>query len=89
MLDHIEHVATIAGVEHVGLGSDYDGSILPPAELDDVSQFPRVTAGLMRRGWTPEAVRQVLGENTLRVMAAAERVAASARPQGRAASAHP
>ncbi len=89
LLYHNELVATIAGVEHVGLGSDYDGSILPPAELDDVSQFPRVTAGLMRRGWTPEAVRQVLGENTLRVMEAAERVAASARPQGRAASAHP
>jgi membrane dipeptidase len=89
VLDHIEHVAKVAGVEHVGLGSDFDGSILPPHELEDVSRFPRVTAGLMRRGWTPEAVKQVLGENTLRAMEAAERVAASARPQGRAASAHP
>ena len=78
VLDHIEHVARVAGVEHVGLGSDYDGSILPPAELEDVSQFPRVTAGLMRRGWTPEAVKKVLGENTLRVMEAAERAGASA-----------
>jgi membrane dipeptidase len=77
VLDHIEHVAAVAGAEHVGLGSDFDGSILPPAELDDVSRFPRVTAGLMRRGWTPEAVRKVLGENTLRVMEAAEQVAAA------------
>ena len=76
VLDHVEHVARVAGAEHVGLGSDFDGSILPPAELDDVSRFPRVTAGLMRRGWTPEAVRQVLGGNTLRVMEAAERIAA-------------
>jgi membrane dipeptidase len=77
VLDHIEHVAKVAGVEHVGLGSDYAGSILPPAELEDVSQFPRVTAGLMRRGWTPEAVKKVLGENTLRVMEAAESTAAT------------
>lgn len=75
VLDHVEHVARVAGADHVGLGSDFDGSILPPAELEDVSRFPRVTAGLMRRGWTPEAVRKVLGENTLRVMAAAEHAA--------------
>ncbi|MDH7972346.1 dipeptidase [Sphingomonas sp. AR_OL41] len=76
--DHIEHVAKVAGVDHVGLGSDYDGvGEQLPAGMADVSTYPALLAELMRRGWSDEDIRKVAGENVLRVMARAEAVAAS------------
>lgn len=75
VIDHIEHIARVAGVEAVGLGSDFDGDILPPWELDDVARFPKLTAALLRAGWTRESIHKVLGGNTLRVLRAAEQVA--------------
>jgi hypothetical protein len=65
VLDHLEHVAKVAGVDHVGLGSDFDGIDSPPAGLEDVAAFPRLTQGLLDRGWTDDAVRKVLGGNLL------------------------
>lgn len=70
VIDHIEHVARVAGVDHVCLGSDYDGIPATPEGLDDVSRLPFVTRELLRRGFSDEDVRKVLGENVLRVMAA-------------------
>jgi membrane dipeptidase len=75
VLDHIDHVVQVAGVDHVGLGSDFDGVDLLPAQLQDVSTFPLITQGLLDRGYRPEEIRKILGENTLRVLRAAEDVA--------------
>jgi len=74
--DHIDHVKTVAGVEHVGIGSDFDGISSVPAGLEDVSTFPALFAEMSRRGWTEEELRMLAGENLLRVMRQAE---ASAR----------
>jgi membrane dipeptidase len=79
LLDHIDHVARVAGIDHVGLGSDFDGTLFLPEGARDVAGFPNVTAGLLERGYGEDEVRKVLGENLLRVFAQAERVAASAR----------
>jgi membrane dipeptidase len=72
VIDHIEHVARVAGVDHVCLGSDYDGISVAPAGLDDVSKLPYVTEELLRRGFSEGDVRKILGENVLRVLAASE-----------------
>jgi membrane dipeptidase len=75
ILDHIEHIVRLAGPDHVALGSDFDGAVMPEG-MDDVTHLPRITEGLLRRGHREEDVRKILGENLLRVMAEAERVAA-------------
>ncbi|MDT0630988.1 dipeptidase [Rubrivirga sp. S365] len=75
VLDHIEHIARVAGVDHVGLGSDFDGVPTLPEGLEDVTRLPWVTYGLLRRGFSEADVRKILGENALRVLEAAERVA--------------
>ena len=78
--NHIEHVRRIAGVDHVGIGSDFDGTDNQlPVGLEDVSTFPALLAELSRRGWSEEDLRKVAGENALRVMTIAERVAARLR----------
>jgi len=74
-VDHIEHVIKIAGVDAVGLGTDFDGIPDPPAGLEDVSRLPRITEELLRRGHSEEDVRKVLGENFLRFFARAEETA--------------
>ena len=73
--DHIEHIRDVAGVDAVGLGSDFDGITEVPVGLEDVSKFPDLIAELLRRGWREQDVRKVAGLNALRVMRAAERVA--------------
>lgn len=76
--DHIEHVAHVAGPDHVGIGSDFDGvGEALPKGLADVSTYPALLAELMRRGWSDADVAKLAGSNVLRVMAAAERVAAA------------
>src|SRR5437899_1216332 len=77
--DHIEHIRQVAGVDCVGLGSDFDGITEVPVGLEDVSKFPDVIAELLRRGWTEADVKKVAGLNTLRVMREAERVAVEMR----------
>jgi membrane dipeptidase len=73
--DHIEHIRDVAGVDHVGLGSDFDGITDVPVGLEDVSKFPDLVAELLRRGWSDADVRKVVGLNALRVLREAERVA--------------
>jgi membrane dipeptidase len=75
--DHIDHIRTVAGVDHVGLGSDFDGVPSLPEGLDGVEDYPALLAELMRRGWTASDIRKLAGDNVLRVMRAAERVAAN------------
>ncbi len=72
VVDHIQHIAEVAGVDHVCLGSDFDGVPSAPAGLDDVSKMPFITRELLKRGFAPDDVRKVLGENVLRVMEANE-----------------
>jgi membrane dipeptidase len=79
--DHIEHIREIAGVDHVGLGSDFDGIPEGPRGLSGVDGYPALLEELMRRGWSDADVAKVAGENVLRVMAACEREAAMLRVQ--------
>jgi membrane dipeptidase len=78
VVDHIEHIAKVAGIEHVGLGSDFDGSpeFFFPMGLRDVTDLPNITLELLRRGYDEKQIRMILGENLLRVLAAAERASA-------------
>ena len=77
--DHIEYIRRVAGVDHVGIGSDFDGITEVPVGLEDVSKFPDLIAELLRRGWTEADVKKVAGLNTLRVLRDAERVAREMR----------
>jgi membrane dipeptidase len=81
--DHIEHIRDIAGVDHVGLGSDFDGISEVPVGLEDVSKFPDLLAELLRRGWTETDVKKLAGLNALRVLRDAERVARELRARSR------
>jgi membrane dipeptidase len=77
--DHIEHVRKVAGVDHVAIGSDFDGITETPVGLGDVSTFPDLFAELIRRGWSDDDLRKLAGKNLLRVMRAAESTAARLR----------
>ena len=77
--DHIDHVRNVAGVDHVGIGGDFDGNPNWPEGLDDVSTYPRLFAELIRRGWTDDELRKLAGENVLRAWAQTEQVALSLR----------
>ena len=76
--DHFDHVVKLAGVDHVGIGSDYDGvGDSLPTGLKDVSSYPNLIAGLLQRGYSEEEIRKILGENLLRVWEAVEAYAAT------------
>ncbi len=78
VLDHFDHVVKLTGIDHVGIGSDYDGvGDSLPVGLKDVSSYPNLVAGLLRRGYSEEDIRKILGENLLRVWQAAEDYAAT------------
>ncbi len=70
---HIDHVVKIAGVDHVGIGSDFDGISCAPEGLDDVSKFPNLTRALLEKGYSAADIRKIYGGNTLRLMRAVER----------------
>ena len=72
--DHIEHIRNIAGVDHVGIGGDFDGNDWWPEGLDDVSTYPKLFAELIRRGWSDEDLKKLAGENLLRAWARTEEV---------------
>lgn len=74
IIDHIDHAVKLVGVDHVGLGSDFDGGDMPEG-MKDVTQLPKITEALLRRGYSESAIKKILGENTLRVMEQVERVA--------------
>jgi len=74
VVDHIDHIVKLVGVNHVGVGSDFDGIQATPAGLSSVAELPNLTAELLRRGYTEEDVTKILGGNILRVMEEVERV---------------
>jgi membrane dipeptidase len=83
--DHVEHIRRVAGIDHVGLGSDFDGIPDAPVGLEGVNRYPALLQELMRRGWSDEDIAKLAGENLLRVLAKAETVSAKLR-QERSAS---
>ncbi len=85
--DHIDHVRKVAGIDHIGLGSDYDGMPPGPVGLEDVSKYPALFVELLRRGYREDDLRKIAGRNVLRVMRECERVAAELQAQREASSA--
>lgn len=77
LIAHIQHVRDVAGIDHVGLGGDFDGIGSLPEGIDGVDAYPIILAALMERGWSEADIRKLVGENALRVMRATEAVAAS------------
>jgi membrane dipeptidase len=77
LIDHIDHVAKVAGIDHVGIGSDFDGVPFTglPEGMEDISKLPNITYELMKRGYSDADIKKVLGENLLRVMTEVERAA--------------
>ena len=67
LVDHFDHVIKVAGIDHVGIGTDFDGFPTPPAEIDSAADLPKVTTALMARGYSAEDMRKLLGGNLLRV----------------------
>ena len=79
LIDHIDHIVKVAGIDHVGIGADFDGANDMPEGAQDVSMLPNITYELLKRGYSERDIRKILGENVLRVFAEAERVARSSR----------
>jgi len=73
IIEHIEHAVKVAGVDHVGLGSDFDGANMPYG-MEDATKLPKLTEALLQKGYSEGDVRKILGENTLRVMTEVERI---------------
>jgi len=81
LIDHIDHVAKVAGIDYVGIGSDFDGVPFTgvPAGMEDISKLPSITVELMKRGYSDGDIKKVLGENFLRVMLKVEQVSAGSQ----------
>jgi len=87
LIDHIDHIVKVAGIDHVGLGSDFDGVPMVPDQLDDVSTFPNITQALLDRGYSEGDIRKIMGGNSLRVLREAgdfaKKLQASVKSKGR------
>jgi membrane dipeptidase len=85
VVNHIDHLVKLAGIDHVGLGSDFDGISMSPVGLEDVSCYPRITEELLRRGYSPADIHKIMGQNALRAFreagAAARRLAQESQPE--------
>ena len=72
LIEHIEYVIKLVGVDHVGIGSDFDGIVVTPRQLDDVTSYPLITKALIEKGYSKKDINKILGENLLRVLKANE-----------------
>jgi membrane dipeptidase len=82
LIDHIDHIAKVAGVDHVGLGSDFDGvSGATPVGMDSAADLPKITQALLDRGYSAEDIRKILGGNVMRVFQEVERVSRQLQAQ--------
>ena len=81
LADHIDHVVEVAGIDHIGFGSDFDGTPFLPEDLKDVGDLPNITVELVSRGYSDEDIRKILGGNVLRVLTDVERVSAKLSKQ--------
>ncbi|HUQ49190.1 MAG TPA: membrane dipeptidase [Terriglobales bacterium] len=82
LIDHIDHIAKIAGIDHVGLGSDFDGVSSLPQEIDSAADLPKITAELMKRGYSAADMHKILGGNFMRVFRAAEAMSRQMKAEG-------
>lgn len=85
IIEHIDHAVKVAGIDHVGLGSDFDGANMPYG-MEDATKLPKITEALLKKGYSEGDVKKILGENTLRLMSEVERVSRdlnAAKPAGR------
>jgi membrane dipeptidase len=80
LINHIDHVVKIAGIDHVGLGSDFDGQNFFPEGMDSAADLPKITEALLERRYTPADIKKVLGENMLRVFRQVEQVSHELQP---------
>jgi len=80
IIDHIDHVVKLVGPDHVGLGSDFDGADMPDG-MEDCSKLPKITEALMRKGYSDDDIRKILGGNLLRVMEQTEKVSKELQAQ--------
>jgi membrane dipeptidase len=78
---HVDHVRQIAGIDAIGIGTDFDGIDCAPEGLDDVSNFPNLTRALLEKGYSPKDIKKIYGGNTLRVMRQVEKIAAQLQAQ--------
>ena len=79
LIDHFDHIARVAGIDHVGIGSDFDGVPSLPTDMEDISKLPNITYELLKRGYSEQDIRKILGGNFMRVFARAERFARTSR----------
>lgn len=77
--DHLDHMREAAGIDHIGIGGDYDGTAFTPDDLHDVSGYPNLIAELLSRGWSKPDLAKLTWQNTVRVLGAAEDVARDER----------
>jgi membrane dipeptidase len=80
IIDHIDHAVKVAGIDHVGLGSDFDGGSLPDG-MRQASELPKITEALMRKGYSDSDIKKILGLNTLRLLEDVQRVATTLAKQ--------
>jgi membrane dipeptidase len=85
LIDHIDHVAKVAGIDHVGLGSDFDGISSTPQGIDSAADLPKITAELVKRGYSAEDIHKILGGNLLRVFREVEKVSKQIQAEGQQA----
>ena len=83
LIDHIDHIAKIAGIDHVGLGSDFDGIPSSPEGMDSAADLPKITQALMARGYSAEDMEKILGGNFLRVFAKVQDVSKQLQAENR------
>jgi membrane dipeptidase len=83
LIDHIDHIAKIAGIDHVGLGSDFDGIPSSPEGMDSAADLPKITQALMARGYSAEDMEKILGGNFLRVFAKVQEVSKQLQAENR------
>jgi len=81
IIEHLDHAVKVAGIDHVGLGSDFDGAVMPTG-MQDVTHIPQITEALLQKGYSEADIRKILGENTLRVMSEVERVSRELNSSG-------
>jgi membrane dipeptidase len=87
LIDHIDHIAKVAGIDHVGLGSDFDGvSGATPQGIDSAADLPKITQALLDRGYSAEDIHKILGGNLLRVFGEVERVSRKMHAESQPAS---
>jgi membrane dipeptidase len=70
LLNHLDHIVRLIGVDHVGMGSDFDGITSAPKELNDVTDYPLITKALLERGYSKKDIEKILGKNFLRILKA-------------------